>query len=52
VHLGLGRERWLDKLVVTWPSGKVQDLGRIDWVDGSFVVDEERGVQVFDPRPR
>jgi len=52
VHLGLGRERWLDKLVVTWPSGKVQDLGRIDEVDRSFVVDEERGVQVFDPRPR
>jgi enediyne biosynthesis protein E4 len=52
VHLGLGRERWLEKLVVTWPSGKVQDLGRIDRVDGSFVVDEERGVQAFDPRPR
>ncbi len=51
VHLGLGRERWLDKLVVTWPSGKVQDLGRIDLVDRSFVVDEERGLQVFDPRP-
>ncbi|MFY9551933.1 MAG: CRTAC1 family protein, partial [Thermoanaerobaculia bacterium] len=52
VHLGLGRAAWLENLVVTWPSGKVQNLGRVDRVDGSILVDEERGVQVFEPRPK
>jgi hypothetical protein len=37
---------------VTWPSGKVQDLGPVDAVDRTIVVDEERGVQVFGARPQ
>ena len=50
VHLGLGRATRLESLTVTWPSGKVQDLGPVDAVDRTIVVDEERGVQVFAAR--
>lgn len=53
VHLGLGKAQSLDRLVVTWPSGKVQNLGRIEAVDRQILVEETSGlVQVFPPRPR
>ena len=52
VHLGLGKDTRLENLVVTWPSGFVQKLGRVDGVDRSIVVDEVRGLQVFEARPR
>jgi hypothetical protein len=52
VQLGLGQATRLEELLVTWPSGFVQKLGRIDLVDRVIVVDEARGVQAFDPRPR
>ncbi|MEP6995421.1 MAG: CRTAC1 family protein [Acidobacteriota bacterium] len=52
VHLGLGQATELENLVVTWPSGFVQKIGRVDIPDRSIVVDETRGLQIFDPRPR
>ena len=52
VHLGLGQESRLERLVVTWPSGTVQDLGRVDRADTVIRIDEERGVQAFDPGPK
>jgi hypothetical protein len=52
VHLGLGKATRLEGLAVTWPSGKVQDLGPVDAVDRTIVVDEDRGVQVFGARPQ
>ena len=52
VHLGLGAATHLEDLVVTWPSGFVQKLGRIDLVDRVIVVDEAGGVRAFEPRPR
>jgi hypothetical protein len=44
VHLGLGRATKLAGLTVRWPSGKVQDLGPIDRVDTTLVVDREKGL--------
>ena len=52
VHLGLGKATRLESLTVTWPSGKVQDVGPVDAVDRTMVVDEERGVQVFGAHPQ
>ncbi|MGH9367148.1 MAG: CRTAC1 family protein [Thermoanaerobaculia bacterium] len=50
-HLGLGKATRVESLAVRWPSGRVQVLGRIDAVDRTLLVDEERGVQVFPHRP-
>jgi len=44
VHLGLGRATRLADLTITWPSGKVQDLGPIERVDRTLDVDRERGI--------
>ena len=52
VHLGLGRATRLEKLVVRWPSGKVQDLGPVDSVDRVVVVDEASGLREFVPGRR
>jgi len=52
VHLGLGPATRLEGLTVLWPSGKKQDLGAVAAVDRTVVVDEERGVQVFEPGRR
>ena len=52
VHLGLGKDTVLESLTVTWPSGFVQKLGRVDPVDRVILVDEARGVQASDQRAR
>ena len=44
VHLGLGRATRLADLTITWPSGKVQDLGPIGRVDRILDVDRDRGI--------
>ena len=51
VHLGLGKATRLDRLTLLWPSGRVQDLGPIEPVDRTIVVDEDRGVAGFRSRP-
>jgi hypothetical protein len=43
-HIGLGKATRVDALTVRWPSGRLQDLGAIQGVDRTIVVDEERGV--------
>lgn len=43
-HLGLGGATRLDGLTVRWPSGRLQDLGAVETVDHTLIVDEERGV--------
>ena len=43
-HIGLGHTTRLLDLTVTWPSGKVQDLGPVDAVDRTILVDEGRGI--------
>ncbi len=43
-HLGLGPNTRVDDLTIRWPSGRVQDLGSIEAVDRTLVVDEDRGV--------
>jgi hypothetical protein len=43
VHLGLGAATRLEKLVVRWPSGAVQDLGAVASVDRVITVDEAHG---------
>ncbi len=48
VHLGLGKATRLDRLTLLWPSGRVQDLGPIERVDRTIVVDEDRGVRDFE----
>jgi hypothetical protein len=45
VHLGLGRAARVEKLVLRWPSGLVQDLGSVPSVDRTLVVDETRGIR-------
>jgi hypothetical protein len=44
VHLGLGGATRLAGVTITWPSGKAQELGPIDRVDRTIVVDRDRGV--------
>lgn len=43
-HLGLGRATRLESLTVRWPSGKIQELGAVEAVDRTLVVDEARGL--------
>ncbi|HJW13458.1 MAG TPA: CRTAC1 family protein [Thermoanaerobaculia bacterium] len=43
-HLGLGNATRVESLTVRWPSGKTQQLGAIEPVDRTLLVDEERGV--------
>jgi enediyne biosynthesis protein E4 len=43
VHLGLGGATRIEKLVVRWPSGALQDLGAVSPVDRTLTVDEARG---------
>ncbi|MFI5196993.1 MAG: CRTAC1 family protein [Thermoanaerobaculia bacterium] len=43
VHLGLGAATRLEKVVVRWPSGFVQDLGAVDGLDRTLTVDEAHG---------
>ena len=45
VHLGLGHAIRVDDLVLRWPSGFVQRLGRVDAVDRTLVVDETGGIR-------
>jgi hypothetical protein len=45
-HLGLGRATRLAGLTVRWPSGQLQDLGAVENVDRTLLVDQTRGVQV------
>jgi enediyne biosynthesis protein E4 len=42
VHLGLGPATRIEKLVVRWPSGFVQDLGAVTSVDRVITVDESK----------
>ena len=44
VHLGLGRATRVEGLTVRWPSGKVQNLGPVETVDTTLVVDEALGI--------
>ena len=43
VHLGLGAATRIEKLVVRWPSGFVQEFGPVESVDRTLSVDEARG---------
>ena len=43
VHLGFGSATRLEKLVIRWPSGFVQELGPITSIDRTLTVDEARG---------
>ena len=43
-HFGLGAATRVENLTVRWPSGYVQDLGAIEGVDRTIVVDEARGL--------
>ncbi len=52
VHLGLGKATRLEELTVRWPSGKVQNLGPVDTVDRTTVVDEELGLEVIVAAPK
>jgi hypothetical protein len=44
VHLGLGSATRLEKLVIRWPSGFVQELGPISSVDRTVTVNEGGGL--------
>jgi len=48
-HLGLGKATRVESLTVRWPSGRLQELGAIESVDRTILVDEERGVLPFRP---
>ena len=40
VHLGLGASTRLESLSIRWPSGSVQELGPIDTVDRTLLVEQ------------
>lgn len=44
LHLGLGGAARVEALTVRWPSGLVQELGPVEPVDRTVVVDGERGL--------
>lgn len=44
LHLGLGGATRLTSLTVRWPSGLVQDLGPVETVDRTLVVDAASGL--------
>lgn len=44
LHLGLGKAARVEELTVRWPSGLVQELGPVEPVDRTVVVDGERGI--------
>jgi enediyne biosynthesis protein E4 len=48
-HLGLGKATGVESLTVRWPSGRLQDLGRIEPVDRIILVDEDRGIVPWKP---
>ncbi|MEO8431657.1 MAG: CRTAC1 family protein [Acidobacteriota bacterium] len=50
-HIGLGPATRVEKFTVRWPSGRSQDVGGIDRVDRTIVVDEARGVVEISPSP-
>jgi hypothetical protein len=52
VHLGLGKASRVETLSVRWPSGYRQDLGSIEPVDRTVVVDEAAGIRPFAPGRR
>jgi hypothetical protein len=52
VHLGLGAATRLEDLKIRWPSGAVQDLGAVEAVDRTVVVDEAGGLRDFRPSGR
>jgi len=41
LHFGLGRHEWVDRAVITWPSGKMQVVNR-PAIDGFVTVTEPR----------
>ncbi len=50
VHLGLGKAGRVESLTVVWPSGRKQELGPVDPVDRTIVVNEARGrIEAFRP---
>ena len=42
VHLGLGEATRIERLVVRWPSGTVQDLGSVTSIDRTVTIDEAK----------
>ena len=52
VHLGLGKALRVEALSVRWPSGYRQDLGSIESVDRTVMVDEATGIRPFAPGRR
>jgi hypothetical protein len=48
-HLGLGRATRLESLSVRWPSGRRQEIGPVEAVDRTIVVDEMRGIVSREP---
>jgi enediyne biosynthesis protein E4 len=51
-HLGLGKATRIESLTIRWPSGRLQNLGRLDTLDRTVVVDEERGTFPSNARGR
>jgi hypothetical protein len=43
-HLGLGAATRVDRLTIRWPSGAVQELGPVEAVDRTVVVDQAQGM--------
>ena len=43
-HLGLGAATRVERLTIRWPSGAVQDLGPVEAVDRTVVVDQDKGM--------
>ena len=42
-HLGLGGAARVESLTIRWPSGTVQEVGAVETVDRTLVVDEAHG---------
>lgn len=44
LHIGTGAATRVDSLTVRWPSGRVQELGKVEPLDRLLTVDSEKGI--------
>jgi hypothetical protein len=50
-HFGLGPANFIESLTITWPSGKVQEIGRFARINSNFTIREDVDFYDFSNAP-